>query len=1273
MFSILSLIYESLSIIGALKTAQDIFVWLFGPRVIPDCHTRDKVIEDPGLVMGDRALESVGFSEQYLNRPELDGALEDFFRDTNPKTRKQNIVLITGRHASGKSRIIWEFIRSDVGKQFKTIYIPRIANENDSPMKRKSVEKVDLKQEIARLPKSTLVVFDDIDTLLDIKYRNLTLESLQEILAMINGRNMACLITMSKSVLHFDQYKGLISGDNSLGQNKRKKVKILEIPDIEYGDETHLWCTANLPVKRYAKVIGGYIRLLNRYADVNVHRIVSEPSAVLYLVSFIIMKKYRNRFRVLSSRISRLYQVIREKDGLDNLPAVPDEQRISILFSSGMLLKSGRNRNEIEVDDEFLFDSFGSYCTDGGKGNDTSDVIIRTYMGDSQTAEWAQVVRLLEMEGGNDPVIYARVIARTRYPEMRTAVTNWFIKKFFNFTSYEDSEDLVPNQLKPEYASSPNLPEIVRAASLIVGRDQDPIGRCEDFMDAGLEPDIITVNELFRASMNHMTAQGRNEIRAYALDLKQQYELEDDLYFCQVMEVTDPGFDEERLIRAEEIYWKEYDFYSDPSTKDEEQLENLYNSMDAYCARLAMKAVSEQLVNEYFDLLQRHSASGIYLKKGAVRKLIYNISDKAGAMKASVFLLLARKLVEASRNCVREEVCHTGLLNIIEKSPDAKLCLDIYEAVAPSIEATLNPAFTKEFKSKEKFLNLMAMHMAYKMKHLSLDSIEYTRIQEVMKDRILAACQNGDAGAAQKLYNASLNNQPLRPLDKALDHLVAMFKDEGWLAVRRDIHNLNSAFQNAIEPYKEESLRRLKRQGLNEKDLCDRLSHVARLFDGLRKEEGIPADDRFKVLMFGVILQIKYLDPKFQTEDIRNRIEFDSSVERVSGESLKKHERLWCQALRLADTPELPTKIAQECLHLAGKGEYLMDTINHLMSFWEQSKEKGRLKDDNQLKEVLIELEGKTFHTIPHTIHDYCHYLSFDIETGVLENERDVEAFIDDAWTRLQYLDLSLREPKADLLCTAINIKRFNLQQAIDIVNYGIEYNRTSRYRPTPILTQDVIFELVKKFRWEETALNDDRSRWSANKNTLYDYATQIQNIIYTMDWIVYPDKDTVFNRVKNPIDGPLRAKYGRKTATLIPIESGDDHIRRTVLKKRVDESGVLRCNTYEVMSFLYGELFKVNRCIIDDCRRPNSRVSEVSDYIEYILFVLESAKAEEIKKNIATLNTERYLDVFETKPECPKYNNFFEGYLLGGYVPDNLVDRWKAAAVFYQFHIKES
>ena len=122
---------------------------------------------------------------------------------------------------------------------------------------------------------------------------------------------------------------------------------------------------------------------------------------------------------------------------------------------------------------------------------------------------------------------------------------------------------------------------------------------------------------------------------------------------------------------------------------------------------------------------------------------------------------------------------------------------------------------------------------------------------------------------------------------------------------------------------------------------------------------------------------------------------------------------------------------------------------------------------------------------------------------------------------------------------------------------------------------------------------------------------------------------------------------------------------------KRIDESGRARCSAFEANCFLYQELFQANSVILHDCGKRNEAPEDIGDYLDHILLILESMKEDGRNLDLTAVNRDRFQKVFQRTPHWMYYENFFEGYLLGGYVPEDLADRWRDAAEDYGFAIR--
>lgn len=1192
-------------------------------RLNGSCYSRSKVMECPTLIMGDRGKPDNGFRQELYLRRDADLLLQENFRKNRQTEREHNIVLITGRPASGKSRVVWEFLCSEAGSQYKSVYIPK-----------ESANEEELKKELFRRKSSTLIVFDDIDLLWDTK--SISDSSLTTILSGINNRGQSCIITLSHTTPCYNELYNLITNDNALGRQRTKRVLELKIADIQREDETYYWCTANFARSNYSKVIGGYILELPRHFEININSFLSEPAALLYLTAFIILQRFRNRQYVEVNRINLLYQKIRENEHLLDLPENPNYGNTRILFSTGILEHQNRNDSIVNViDDESLYEAFTDFCVSSRSPgmSTTVSTIINYYLSGTKDAENKQIVRLLEIDNGEDPTIYSRIITRSHYQEHQNNATEWFIGKFFKNTD---------EGIKLDLNVSSDLKEICFTASIIIGRASDPISRCKEFVGAGITPDINIVAELIRSSLLHKTPSEKKSIIQYALELKATHNLTENMYYFKVLESSQSEYDCNRLSNAIALYRQEIT----NNNLEQEEAENLQASFDGYCQVMTLKADSTERMNQYFQLIQnRQDYPELVLERAALKKLVYKIAGKAGAAASALFTQLANAILNCDAAIVDEETRNIGLISIMRNCPDISVGLSIYDSIFARLQETMQIEMGNDYQRQNKLLNILSFRLAHKMRFLNLSDPTYARIQDILQERLHSAYINNEFGVAQKLFNIILNNQPRIPADEATDNIIKLYNDENLLAVKRNIDNLNSAFHCAFEA---------NNLTKDRNERCKSLRNLAFTFHKIRTEAGLAADGRYKVFLFKILETIQYfdIDKTIPVDSLLKLIDFQPGIEDVSEESLRKEEILWGQVILMTDNVELLKRIAGTCLTLVkNKSIVLKNILNHLYSAF-----CNRFQNDNELERLLQKLEELTYESFMHDIYDYLHYLKFDIQTGKLQSIEEVEMRIDEAWTKLQHANSPLKMPRADLICSTINL--YSFEDAIHLVRFAIDYDRSSRYRDTPILSMDMLTELIKHFKTEvENNGSED------NRDLFFGYAKNIQDIIYSMDSIEdgFKDKSFTYSYIKNPVDVPLNRIYGRREFTRIPVESDNKDIRRTAFLKRVDEDGIAHCSAYEIECFLYQELYFANRCIFQDIRKNTK--SSIDDFIEYILFAIESSIAAGMKLDFERMNRERFHDKFAQQSRWQSYENFFEGYIKEYYVPKNLTDRWREVA----------
>ena len=1205
-------------------------------------YSLSEIIKEPVVVMKDRGRKEYGFQENVYCPREVDMYLNEIYK--TDYDRDHNIVVITGRRLSGKSRAVWQFLRYYGDKLFKNVFIPNVSSDLDH-----------LKARISKLPLSTLIFFDDID---GFWYQHVASDFKSHfisILSEINNRGLACLITVSNDITNYNDIAYLFNTDYSLGQNRNKRIVIVKIDDIQKDDEIFNWCTSNLSNNTYSKVIGGYIKLLTEHTVAYFEEINKDNEVVVFLTAFVILKKYRNKKRVMLERIYPMYEAIRNTIAQNGDTEIPETLNIDkikkTLFKQGMLRLLNKTE-EIVVDDEQLYESFLDYCTN----HHNSNTIIRTFLSGTRSSELNQMTCLRNVGKEKDPAVYSRMITRSLYPGHGDKVINWFIEDFFDYKKSDDNNwKYIPINIKEKWKQSSELPTILHVVGVIVGRDANPIEACRIFLEAGITPKNHLISELIRSSQTSRTAKDKKRIIDYALELKSKYNIEDDLSFLDMMEFSESLYDEKRIEKAIRIYNQSVDLTED----ERENRDAIFNN---FCYRLVLKADSRDKIETYFSYLSKYKE--LYLNNSALKQLISHIKEKSGSASSPLFLLLSNKLIDNTPLKVREEVRNIGINYIIQNCPDSTVCLEIYNNLCPKIEdEEIKVVTLMEKQKKRKWLNILTVTLAKKMTSLSYEDELYNQIQSILSERLKETYRYEDYGAAEKLLNVIFYNQPHKPISKVTANLKNLFFDEHLSVATRNLDNLKCILQNAIEAYRH----------ANDKDIikhCRELIDLAKSVDEIRENAHMTSDNQYKLSLFQIIEDIKYLDEKgeINTDDVRKLIGFDEEIYKINPVSLQQDRILWAQVIRLTDNKDILEKIGEVCLDLATKKEvFLLDIINHLLSAF-----CDRFSYDEKLEGILRRLVDESSDSIKLSVFEYNHFLAFDLMTKEL-NIDEIKDRLTEAWDNLLFDHSPLRIPeRADLLCMVIGLDNISFQQALEIVKFVID-NKRCRYVKTSVISLDTILEIVKKFSYEEARLNEAPENVDGNKEVLLKYAEEIQDLIYKMDSVDYSNtnKDFIFKKIKNPIDAPLREKYKRKEFTRIPLESDDIEMRRNSFFNRVDDNGVAHCSQFEFEGFISQELYYLNRLLFPYINNKVSEPCNVSDSIDIILQAIESANITGKQlKNIVKINEDRFIKDFKKYPSWIGYHNFFEGYLKEGLVPEYSREEWIKAAFSCGFQV---
>ena len=1175
----------------------------------------------PTIIMGDRGKVEEGFHpELYKQRENIDIPLQT---ELLKKERNHNIFILSGRYASGKSRAIYELISEDNGKTIDKIYKPGF-----------DIQPQGLIDVISKLPQGVLLILDDVNEFWERSANeSITPEVFKAVFAAINDRNLRCIVTISDGTPGFQEFIDVAHSDAAKGRQKGKSILFLEIDDIEENDEVYRWCTSNFKNSLYSKVIGGYIPELKRYFDANIAKILLEKEAVLFLTSFICLRKFRSQKCSFFQMVNRMYEVIVNKEFItDAKPSFSSlyDSALSVLFDTAMLVRRGDNR--LYIDDTSLFCAFEDYCTRLQSNNP----ILNKYLSGTKEAERNQIIRLIEMDG-NDPVYYSRAITKCIFPGHIELVGEWLFRKFFEGS---------PLHIKAEYAvDAAKLYEISFASSLLIGRSETPITKSRQIIDAGICPDINMVSELLRAANTHRSPQEKREIMHYALDLKSRYSLPDTIYYLQMIEACEKSYSVERAEKVVSL------FFDAETTNDEEET-ILKRSFRKYTKLLAQKADSNDLITSYFNLLKQ--VPGLRCESKEIKALTFRISVKHGAAATPLFKQLADALLSDScPSQINEATRNIGIISILLLCKDPHTSLTIYKKAIDLIDRDNNPGDKDVFLYNIQTKAIMTYPLARVIRRLSSNDPLVFSVNDEIENRIHEALERNDIGAARKLFNALLNNQPVDAYTDSVDALLSIYHDKDIFPEKRDIDNLNSLFESAI--------RAIPPSGKNiitmdvQKERCENLLELAQMMDQLRISEGLTADGRYYFFMYKIIDAIQHIDPLFPTDSIHNNL--------IDKEAVKKNELLLCQEVRITNRIEVVSALADNCIALMKRGIIQTNLISHLIKKFCLSFPLNKTLGTK----LNILVEG-TYNTIRHNVHDYQHFLSYFLTTGKrITSIDDVMDFLDYAWTNLQRFGFPLREKNGDILCTVISSPRFDISETISLINFAIQYDRHCRIQDISLFHFDTLTTLARKFKQQVSTVPSD--------TTVEVYLDEIQRIIYTLQEIGYDKASNTMNMLKKPISKSIQGRDISFDYIRIPFESDIADIRHNALMQRFDAEGNGYFSTFELTQFIRQELFEINGIIFSDLREsrlpsPNT----IGENIDFLMLALESAMNNNPDINLNQINNDLYIKKFEElnrfiptgNNHFIYYANFFQGYLSEGYIQTICQDKWRSMEQFF-------
>ena len=627
----------------------------------------------PKQIMGDRGDVENGFRPDLFYKPLVGNAVAEAVNNN-----KINLIVITGRFASGKSRAVYEFLKNNQECKYRSVYI--VVPTGD---KKLCVESA-LNQIKSLNPDDTIIIIDDINNLFDEGTTDL---GMGDFLSTLTNRSFKVLITISKGEKSYQRFIDNCQPgcDTYRGQKSNSVIEVIEIPKIERGDPCFVWCRTNFPSGLFSTVIGGYIPNLQRSIEKNLYSISKYESALNLLISYHVGVKFRHHEGAKAQHIRQMYTLrfgeISDEDFTDAIGA---------LKTLGFIEEDYDYEGEgtaYKVGDTMIYNSFVSQCGRGLMGVQAYNLMANTRDTEISQCEW-----LLQTDPGS-PILYSRILYHSRLKETKDFVKEQ-LDRILNDEEHRSQEFLQP------YLKDP-IPALIE----LYGEIEYP--KIRQLIEQGIVPTIDIICALLRIAPRSLI---QDEITSYANGLVNQYNLPKTIYYYRCIEQLDPGYDMSRIAAVQTIY------NSDP---DGEYVRSNYQR---YCTDLLCKAMDP---NKSIDFWEHIAPTGlmlneksIYAYREAVRKKTKNRLSE---------ILLENCFVKSQNVDLGVDRCKLASI-LLETAPTFEIGYRLYQKMTGSL-------VDEDIQDSATTMDGVRCMLLFPL----LDKLSYKREEEVGKARELVA------------------------------------------------------------------------------------------------------------------------------------------------------------------------------------------------------------------------------------------------------------------------------------------------------------------------------------------------------------------------------------------------------------------------------------------------------------------------------------------------------------------------------------------------------
>ena len=760
-------------------------------------YTPSKVT--PYSVMGDRGKKEYGFNKDLYCRCEertVDGNLNQDYK----------IAVLFGGVGSGKSRAIYEYIKTKGQDKFQYIYI--ISNAETLKIVREGIS-------LSR--KNSLIVIDDVH-----KFYPDQKENLQKLFESVyKSKYLTAIVTIATEnnmglvVNNMDFFSYLKKLDVVL-KRAGEGIKKIEIDEIKRNDEVHRWCLENLRKTSFSPVIGTYIKPLESQISKKTEELFKNEDAVDVLVAYTTIIKFRKdkgqyiRSVFLMYIAQRAYNTTKTlknfSDGLKALGELGyikppkdiklqcfDHRRVKYdeaLSNITPLIEKnqinwGTMDEKIQINDSYLYYTFLAQASLGDKlkTNTTEDYLLY-----GKDCEIRQVEALIRIDK-NNPEYYGRAVTKATYTdEVISLVKHRMFEHLFiqHGDTYLVDKSIINNEEKED-----NLATLI---AVIIGRSkhkkvEDYQKEIDEYFAMGVVPTINTVGELFRIALYNYNL--KDQMQEYVDLLMKKHNIAPSVYYYQRIEELNYGFNAENIRKA--------------CLLRQEGLEDI-KSFDVFCNAIILKAKTLESLDALFGsvltTVDNTVPYTITFKKNSLLSLMDNFKNTHERSKSDLIIYLLKKLCASPQRIALEEssACPTDEINSNLQSLfiAAIAKCDKFDKAKQVYDIGLDILNVRE--TNEKYKRISAMCLFEKIKSIN-DFLICNEIFLSLKDE-----EATDADL--KLFNKLLDNAPTYELASEL------FTSAGTINNKCDIYTINALLNVAKKEFKNYDVEKWAREAL---------------------------------------------------------------------------------------------------------------------------------------------------------------------------------------------------------------------------------------------------------------------------------------------------------------------------------------------------------------------------------------------------------------------------------------------------------------------------